>query len=136
MQCPTCQSKAYRVLETRETTKGRFRRRRHCDSCGFRESTIEIAIQDVPAEVGPPKSAKKEVYDLEKALEDALPDAIAVVKDGLVSRVPLDRVRVDLARWVIDDRRKWRERMVDQAEESAVSKDILELQTLLEGVEE
>lgn len=133
MQCPTCQSKAYRVLETRETTRGRFRRRRHCDSCGFRESTIEIAIQDVPAEVGPPKSAKKEVYDLEKALEEALPDAIAVVKDGLASRVPLDRVRVDLARWVIDDRRKWRERMVDQAEESSTTKEMLALQALLGG---
>ncbi len=42
MRCPTCQNKNSKVLDSRPIEEGRsIRRRRECESCGFRFTTFE-----------------------------------------------------------------------------------------------
>jgi hypothetical protein len=48
------------------------------------------------------------LYDLETALESAVQDAVACLVDALKPGTVPDRTKVDLARWMVEDRRKWR----------------------------
>jgi len=43
LACPACASQNVSVVETRGNGPGSLRRRRVCDSCGHRWSTIEIS---------------------------------------------------------------------------------------------
>ena len=45
MKCPNCQSLNVFVLDSRPQ-EGMVRRRRECDSCGTRFSTVEIMADD------------------------------------------------------------------------------------------
>lgn len=46
MKCPKCKQGETSVLETREVGSN-IRRRRECQACGFRTTTVEMPIGDV-----------------------------------------------------------------------------------------
>lgn len=46
-KCPSCGSKQSHIIDSRANTGGDFKRRRRvCDSCGYRWSTVEITLED------------------------------------------------------------------------------------------
>jgi transcriptional regulator NrdR family protein len=46
MNCLGCQSASSRVLDTRPAPRGEVRRRRQCDSCGWRFTTYERLVEE------------------------------------------------------------------------------------------
>ncbi len=65
MHCPFCVSKDTKVTDSREGTEGfSIRRRRECEKCGFRFSTVEEAeILDLTVIK---RNGSREIYDKEK----------------------------------------------------------------------
>jgi len=60
MRCPTCQNKNSKVLDSRPIEDGRsIRRRRECDSCGYRFTTFE-RTEKVPLMVVKKDGARQE----------------------------------------------------------------------------
>lgn len=48
MKCPSCQNNSTRVLDSRPVDEGRsIRRRRECESCGYRFTTFE-KVEEIP----------------------------------------------------------------------------------------
>lgn len=110
-KCPSCNSaEDARVLETRDAEGGRISRRRQCKACGERWSTIEMLREEV--EVSKPctlpQAISTPLFDLESALETAVQDAVACLVEAVKPGTPTDKVKVELARWLVEDRRKWR----------------------------
>ena len=48
------------------------------------------------------------LFDLESALETAVQDAVASLVESVKPGTPTDRVKVELAKWMVEDRRQWR----------------------------
>lgn len=48
------------------------------------------------------------LFDLESALETAVQDAVACLVEAVKPGTPTDRVKVELAKWMVEDRRQWR----------------------------
>ena len=46
LKCPKCGSENGHVVDSRPSENNTARRRRECNNCGFRFSTIEITIQE------------------------------------------------------------------------------------------
>jgi transcriptional repressor NrdR len=65
VKCPYCDSTETRVIDTNRTSRG-IRRRRVCQECGQRFSTIERAILTAPLVVK--RDGRREVFDPEKLL--------------------------------------------------------------------
>lgn len=67
MNCPRCNSPKIRVLDSRDGVDGRsVRRRRECESCGFRFGTIEQILDNLPLIVK--KGGQRESFDRNKVL--------------------------------------------------------------------
>ena len=67
MKCPYCESDDTRVIDTaHETTGPGIRRRRECNTCGKRFSTLERAILDTPMVVK--SDGRREPFDRVKLL--------------------------------------------------------------------
>lgn len=67
MRCPYCQANDTQVLDTRKLDQGAtIRRRRRCESCGRRFTTIERI--EPPALLVIKKSGNREPYDRSKVL--------------------------------------------------------------------
>ena len=64
MQCPYCNYKEYKVVDSRHTDSKSIRRRRECESCKKRFTTYEI-IETTPIMVVK-KDNSREVFDREK----------------------------------------------------------------------
>ncbi|MCC6933837.1 MAG: transcriptional repressor NrdR [Deltaproteobacteria bacterium] len=67
MRCPRCDSITTRVVDSREGVDNRsVRRRRECESCGFRYTTFERIEDSLPMVVK--KSGQRESFDRYKIL--------------------------------------------------------------------
>jgi hypothetical protein len=109
LQCPSCKSPKTRVTDTREQ-EDRTLRRRRCVACAHRWVTLEVARDSVetskPQTV--PQAMSTPLFDLESALETAVQDAVACLVESVKPGTPTDRVKVELAKWMVEDRRQWR----------------------------
>lgn len=66
MRCPHCKSMETRVIDTRHDSSGNIRRRRECQDCEQRFSTIERPILTSPVVVK--RDDRREPFDREKIL--------------------------------------------------------------------
>ncbi|WP_026690627.1 transcriptional regulator NrdR [Alteribacter aurantiacus] len=67
MRCPSCQHNGTRVLDSRPSDEGRsIRRRRECESCGYRYTTFE-RVEKTPLIVVK-KDGNREEFSREKIL--------------------------------------------------------------------
>ena len=66
MRCPYCQHKRSRVVDTTHDSRGGVRRRRQCEKCGQRFSTIERPILAIPLIVK--QDGTREEFDRQKLL--------------------------------------------------------------------
>jgi hypothetical protein len=57
-------------------------------------------------------------FDLEGELEKGLPLAVEVMVDAVRAGTTPDKSKIDAAKWLIDDRRKWRIAMAEQSNRS------------------
>ncbi|MCB0341347.1 MAG: transcriptional repressor NrdR [Pseudobdellovibrionaceae bacterium] len=64
MLCPHCASENNRVLETRMQKEGSIRRRRACNDCQERFTTLETVIRQMPYVAK--KDGRREPFDIEK----------------------------------------------------------------------
>ncbi len=64
MRCPYCQNDKSRVLDTTHDTRGGVRRRRECEECGQRFTTVERPLLATPLIVK--KDGTREEFDREK----------------------------------------------------------------------
>ena len=89
MNCPYCDGKRTRVIDTSRATRG-VRRRRECVRCGQRFNTVERAILTTPLVVK--EDGRREEYDRAKLLTGirvacAKRPVAAEAVEGLVDRV-------------------------------------------------
>lgn len=66
MRCPYCQSEKSSVIDTSHDSKGGVRRRRECDICQQRFTTIERAILSTPLIIK--KDGTREEFNREKLM--------------------------------------------------------------------
>lgn len=66
MRCPYCQNEKSRVLDTTHETRGGVRRRRECEECGQRFTTIERPLMATPLIIK--KDGTREEFDREKLM--------------------------------------------------------------------
>jgi transcriptional repressor NrdR len=67
MRCPYCQHKRSRVVDTTHDSRGGVRRRRQCEKCGQRFSTIERPILATPLIVK--QDGTREEFDRPKLIQ-------------------------------------------------------------------
>ena len=91
MKCPYCESDDTRVIDTaHETTGPGIRRRRECNQCSRRFSTLERAILDTPMVVK--SDGRREPFDRAKLLSSirmacAKRPIASASLDGLVNQI-------------------------------------------------
>ena len=91
MKCPYCESDDTRVIDTaHETTGPGIRRRRECNSCSRRFSTLERAILDTPMVVK--SDGRREPFDHAKLMSSirmacAKRPISSAALDGLVNQI-------------------------------------------------
>ena len=109
LQCPSCKSPKTKVLETRER-EDRIQRRRRCVACAHRWSTLEVLKEIVEPNKAAtvPQAMSTPLFDLESALETAVQDAVSCLVEACKPGTPTDKVKVELAKWMVEDRRQWR----------------------------
>lgn len=66
MRCPYCQNDKSRVLDTTHDSRGGVRRRRECDACGQRFTTVERPLLATPLIIK--KDGTREEFDREKLM--------------------------------------------------------------------
>lgn len=64
MKCPYCNSNNTKVVDTRSDTQGNVRRRRECENCDQRFSTLERAILTSPLVIK--RDGRREEFDAHK----------------------------------------------------------------------
>lgn len=132
MQCPNCSSlrtKPTRTIPSRQRRDGRVYRYRECHECKTPFSTLEVWHTEAKEQDREKKEAAKcpvvaipmaapasNLYDLEGELEQGLPHAVECIITAISPKTKNpDRVKVDAAKWLIEDRRKWRIQSAAQA---------------------
>jgi hypothetical protein len=134
MKCPACGSPttAVQTIPSDKRKDGRTYRARRCrnELCGKTCSTLEGLHSEVKASgdhdlpgprrvpVAIPAMDPGAPFDLEGELEKGLPLAVDVMVDAVRPGTTPDRAKIDAAKWLIDDRRKWRIAMADQCNAS------------------
>lgn len=108
-KCPVCAHDKSGVKETRESGDA-IQRRRECFGCGHRWTTLEVSKEHVEREkpCTLPQAISTPLFDLESALERGVQDAVECVIESVKPGTPCDRTKIDLAKWLIEDRRRWR----------------------------
>lgn len=66
MRCPYCQNDNSRVLDTTHDSRGGVRRRRECEGCGQRFTTVERPLLATPLIIK--KDGTREEFDREKLM--------------------------------------------------------------------
>lgn len=66
MRCPFCGNDESRVIDTSHDSRGEIRRRRECEKCMERFSTVERAILSIPLVVK--KDGNREEFDRDKLM--------------------------------------------------------------------
>lgn len=131
MKCPACggKTRTQQTIPAENRNDGRVYRTRKCleEGCGTLSSTLEIYHSErnlvlmegaaqpaaptapVPVVAIPMAAPGTCLFDLEGGLEKGLKQAVACIVDAVDTTKPApDKVRVDAAKWLIEDRRKWR----------------------------
>ena len=86
MRCPYCQNDKSRVLDTTHDSRGGVRRRRECEACGQRFTTVERPLLATPLIIK--KDGTREEFDREKLMRGV---RIACAKRP-VSAAAIDRL--------------------------------------------
>jgi hypothetical protein len=55
-----------------------------------------------------PQAVASPLFDLESALETAVQDAVKCLVEAVKPGTVPDRTKVELAKWMVEDRRQWR----------------------------
>lgn len=79
--CPVCNSPGVRVMDSRVRTSGRSRRKR-CERCGHRWSTIEVSLEEAPTLV-----SDEAIVRAEKIIADAI-DQLSALRSSLIEFLP------------------------------------------------
>ena len=124
MKCPECNSDSSKVLQTlpaHSREDGHNRRRRECLACQHRFSTHEILEEDLDRKLPGFKSQSTplptipqsvlHLVDIEAEMESLLLPSIAALHEALAAPDQASapaKVKVDVARWVVSDRREHR----------------------------
>lgn len=87
MQCPYCNYKESKVVDSRHTDSNSIRRRRECESCKKRYTTYET-IETTPVMVIK-KDNTREYFDREK------------IKNGLIKSCEKRPVSIDQIEWLV-----------------------------------
>ncbi|HOT90592.1 MAG TPA: transcriptional regulator NrdR [Anaerolineae bacterium] len=66
MKCPYCSSEQTRVIDSRPDAQGNVRRRRECESCERRFTTLERAILTTPLVIK--RDGRREEFDAHKLI--------------------------------------------------------------------
>lgn len=66
MKCPYCRSTQTKVVDTRRDAQGNVRRRRECEACDKRFSTIERAVLSTPLVIK--RDGRREEFDPSKIM--------------------------------------------------------------------
>lgn len=66
MRCPFCSSSNSKVIDTRHDAQGNVRRRRECQNCTQRFSTLERAVLTTPLVIK--KDGRREEFDQQKLM--------------------------------------------------------------------
>lgn len=118
-KCPKCSHTDVKVLETRDAPDHRVQRRRQCSApeCGHRWTTLEVFrdLVEVSKPQTLPQALATPLFDLESALEQCVQDAVTCIRDSIAPGASVDKGKVDLAKWLVEDRRKWRIGIAEQA---------------------
>ena len=131
MNCPKCDTKRAPTVVTQPADKrddGRVCRRRECKKCGHVFMSLELLLTDVRSMeqqalnsassgsvVTPlPTQATQPLVDIENELEGLLAPSLNAIKDALKAD-SADRTKVDLARWLVADRREYRKALAEAA---------------------
>lgn len=140
MICSKCGTPRARVRSTKpadsEQGNGRIIRQRKCTNCGHLMMTTEIFSADhrdlvkrskgvgldahqrggtvlKADDIGPlPTKVSTPLTDIEDRLEQLLDKSLDTIEKALAEDAP-NRVRVELARWVISDRREYRKTLAE-----------------------
>lgn len=144
MMCPACggATKVEQTIPANKRTDGRHYRIRRCadPECNATHSTLECmysgdqdAVDPTPpsgaaatapdpvrprarkAVAIPTAAGPAPVYDLEGGLELGLPSAVECIIDAVRPGTSPDRTKIDVCKWLIEDRRRWRIQMAEQA---------------------
>jgi hypothetical protein len=135
MKCPACGSPttAVQTIPAERRHDSRTYRARKCrnELCGKTCSTLELLHADVKMaggerELPGPRKVPVAIpamdpgapFDLEGELEKGLPLAVDVMVDAVRPGTTPDKAKIDAAKWLIDDRRKWRIAMAEQSNHS------------------
>ena len=115
-KCPNCSGEDVRVLETRDAAEDRTKRRRQC-ACGHRWTTLEVLAEvvEVTKPQTVPQAMTTPLFDLESALETAVQDAVECLVESVKPGTSTDKTKVELAKWMVEDRRKWRVGIAEHA---------------------
>lgn len=97
MKCPECHSLTTKVLDTRAQKSGEStRRRRECESCGARFTTIETIIINYPMIVK--KDGRREAFSPDKLLKGIK----AACQKRPISSARVEQMVQKTTRWVIE----------------------------------
>ena len=97
MKCPHCQSIDTKVLDTRSQKNGEStRRRRECENCGARFTTIETIVINLPMVVK--KDGRREPYSPEKLLGGIK----AACQKRPISSSRIEQMVESVTAWVIE----------------------------------
>ncbi|MCS7325575.1 MAG: transcriptional regulator NrdR [Thermoflexales bacterium] len=67
MQCPFCQAADTKVIDSNKNAHGGVRRRRVCQKCGRRFSTIERVVESLPLVIK--RGGRREAFNRDKVAE-------------------------------------------------------------------
>ncbi len=67
MQCPFCQAATTKVLDSKKDAQGSVRRRRACQKCGRRFSTVERVVESLPLVIK--RGGRREAFNRDKVAE-------------------------------------------------------------------
>ena len=101
MKCPHCQCLDTKVLDTRTQKQGsHIRRRRECESCHARFSTLETLILNLPLVVK--KDGRREAFNPEKLLGGVK----AACQKRPISSSRIEQLVERVTNWVVENSEK------------------------------
>jgi hypothetical protein len=147
MQCPACGTHRAHTIVTMPSDRredGRVYRRKRCvnPKCRKEFTSFEMLVSEVQAlerQSAPaggwskplPTTQPGPLIDIEGSLEGLLKPSLEYIQTVLGSVDPSDRGKIDLARWLIDDRREYRKSLAEAHGEGAEDPAVQELAKVL-----
>ena len=123
MRCPACTGPTVpqQTVPAERRSDGRVYRVRRCrdPQCGVRCTTLETYHSEVMAEdqaqgrrprpqPAIPIASPAPMFDLAGERVRGLPPAVSYILDAVRPGTTPDKIKLDAAKWLVDDRRRWR----------------------------